>query len=1540
LVPAQVTIPAGQTFVNTTITVLNNGRVDGNRNVTLTASAAGFSDAVATLLLQDDDLPTITLQATPGQLMEDSGPNAAMGFLTRNTPTNQPLVVTLVSDAPARLLPPATVTIPAGQWSVAFDIAAPANTTIEGARDVRLQASAPGFTTGAAIINVLDNDAPVLALTLAADAIVEGTESPATTGLLSRQPPLTQPLNVVLGQTLSGLLLLPTELNFAAGQADLPFNISVSDDGLVNGTRTNDLVARIRGASGVPITNGQATATLLVYDNDGPSLSLTLARDVVSETGSVTATVTRNTGTAGALTVDLSSSDPGEALPASPSVVIPNGQTSVSFVVNGVVDGANDGIQPVILTASAGGFNSATARLNVSDVDLPDLSVGDIIVPSSGQIDARANVTFTVANTGPVPASGAWVDRIFISSDNQLGGDILAGAHTNNASLASGSSYVRTVSVTLPADPGLYHIIVVTDADNDVVEGSERNNVISVARIDVQPNYRATVETDIVSAPCGTPVLIRGRAYYPEDNSAAALKLVTVRLLNGGTRRTFNVFSDIDGTYRLTFTPIPTETGDYQLAADHPRVYDDVPQDSFTLLGFSLSAEHASLTIVPETPVSGQITLRNTTGTPLTGLQAAATNAPAALGLTLGLPSTLPAHGTVVLDWSMNTTITNAARVVFPIVINSAEGCQRQVLFTVQIAPLRPQLVAEPAFLSRGMVRGEQALVPFSVRNIGGVPTGPLDVLLPQNTWLKLAGTNRLDPLEPGAATTVNLLLEPAADLPLIIHGGSIAINGGNSSLGVPFQFRAMSTAQGDLKITATDDYTYYVEGNPKLTNATVTVSDPFTGQVVTNATTDAAGEVRFVGLAEGAYTVDVTAPKHNSFRGTALIQPGVETALEAFLVRQTVTYRWSVVPVEVEDRYKIVLESVFETEVPIPNVIIEEPHIMPLVFEGETNQFMLKIKNVGLIAAENVTINVPLSNDFVILPLVTNIGTLPAKTALEIPVMIHQRSQPASLLRLAGLNPRLNDGDCSIDTLPCLPKIPLGVHYYYTCGPNGVHQQRSADLSPICVAKDIKECIENILESATSLNAFRNGGNAATFGCDLVKAILQCGGVNLSPCQSAALSIACGALTGGLAGAAGGAAGGSTLECICELTKDININIPPSPPNYGTVNYVNGSIIGAHPSGFNGYPYQVGWYIGPGNCASPSPQGFTRSGTPLPRLQNDGVCARVRLQIDQEAVMTRVAFKGSLEIENSGSEAITGIRVTLDVRDANDQPAGDRFVVRAPVVTGMGAVDGSGVVGALGFGSAEYLFLPTRDAAPNAPTVYRIGGSLRYLENGQEVVVPLLSSTITVYPEARLQLHYFQAREVYSDDPFTDEVEPAEPFALGLIARNVGAGPARNFRITSAQPKIIENSKGLLIDFKIIGSQVGTNAAEPSLTVNLGNIPAGQSQVAQWLLTSTLQGKFIEYKATFEHVDNFGSTNLSLIDSVEIHELIKTVLADRAGDDLAPDFLANDIPDPDSLPDILHLSDGSTALVNASTNGTFSNAIGSGAGHGTRRLT
>ena len=85
---------------------------------------------------------------------------------------------------------------------------------------------------------------------------------------------------------------------------------------------------------------------------------------------------------------------------------------------------------------------------------------------------------------------------------------------------------------------------------------------------------------------------------------------------------------------------------------------------------------------------------------------------------------------------------------------------------------------------------------------------------------------------------------------------------------------------------------------------------------------------------------------------------------------------------------------------------------------------------------------------------------------------------------------------------------------------------------------------------------------------------------------------------------------------------------------------------------------------------------------------------------------------------------------------------------------------------------------------------------------------MPLEPVSITVLPMPRLYVKYFHQRDVYADDPFTPQVEPSIPFTLAVMIENKGHGIARNFRITSAQPKIVENEKGLLIDFKIIATE------------------------------------------------------------------------------------------------------------------------------------
>jgi hypothetical protein len=311
-----------------------------------------------------------------------------------------------------------------------------------------------------------------------------------------------------------------------------------------------------------------------------------------------------------------------------------------------------------------------------------------------------------------------------------------------------------------------------------------------------------------------------------------------------------------------------------------------------------------------------------------------------------------------------------------------------------------------------------------------------------------------------------------------------------------------------------------------------------------------------------------------------------------------------------------------------------------------------------------------------------------------------------------------------------------------------------------------------------------------------------------------------------------------------------------------------------------------------------------------------DGVCAKVRLRIEQDAVMTRDAFEASLEILNNDELAMENLNVSISIVDAQGADQ-----------TALFGIDGNGATNATLPGNSSeswsWTIIPTSLAAPNGPVEYLVKGTVSFRQGDLIVETPLAPQPITVQPNPSLKLKYFHQRDVFSDDPNTEIVEPSIPFSLGVVVQNEGAGLARNLRITSAQPVIVENERGLFIDFDIIASEVSGQSLTPSLTTDFGDLQPGEIKVGRWLMKSSLQGLFTEYEASFEHVNSLNDERLSLIQEVSIHETTRVVEAQGAFQDGLPDFLVNDIFDIGDFPDTVHLSDGTTEPVTVVSTGT-----------------
>lgn len=330
----------------------------------------------------------------------------------------------------------------------------------------------------------------------------------------------------------------------------------------------------------------------------------------------------------------------------------------------------------------------------------------------------------------------------------------------------------------------------------------------------------------------------------------------------------------------------------------------------------------------------------------------------------------------------------------------------------------------------------------------------------------------------------------------------------------------------------------------------------------------------------------------------------------------------------------------------------------------------------------------------------------------------------------------------------------------------------------------------------------------------------------------------------------------------------------------------------------------------------------------------SSSVCSSITLQFTQKMVMTRQAFRGTLTVFNGNEqEAMKDVKLTLTVTDEKGNIAmSDKFQVNPEKLEGFnGKLDFTDgwTLDAQKEGVATVLFIPTKKAAPTVETRYAFGGTLSYVDpfTGLEVTRDLTPITLTVKPSPNLDLTYFMQRDIKGDDPLTKEVEPSEEAEFSLLINNLGYGDATNVKMSTNQPEIVDNEKGLKVKFELMSSQLNgqekTLALGGSVSTDFGNIPAHSTSYAQWWIKSSLLGHFTDYDVTATHLTSYDNKDLSLLNDVTIHELIRSIDVTK-GDKTLKGFMTNDIVDADDTPDMLYLSDGEIEKVNVAASSSI----------------
>ncbi|MCW3113043.1 MAG: carboxypeptidase regulatory-like protein [Segetibacter sp.] len=1002
--PSTVTIPAGQSATTFTITATNNTGLEGTVADSLRVSATNFPGSAVSLSILDDDKPSLTFTQLPVEAME--GQTVTFKISTDQT-LKQPLQVFLTSENQKRFLVPSSVTIPAGAQSADVTVKLEQNTIPELDVAVKLVAGAANHNSTNAIVQLKDDDLPGLELIVQTNIISEAAGYYATQATLRRKAgsnPIAFTANLSSGSTNS--LLLPASVVLAAGENEKTFNIGVVDNTLVDGDRKVSITASIFvnscGCSAPSTSSGSVSGSVTVTDNDGAALEITATQITLPEGLSPAGYVriTRNTSTNNALSVSLSSSNKGEAIIGT-TAVIPAGETFVDVPVTTINDRTADGNQQVYFQASSAGYSTGSIMVVVTDANKPDLQIPAVKLSNQAvQPMALINYQVFVKNSGFATTPAGVKVRGYLSQDNLIdNSDSLISEDITSEAIPAGETLQILNAAKVYMTPGQYKLLYIVNPDLTLSELLTTNNTSNPVNLTINPNYTATAVVDLPYFVKGAGIPISGLASMT-DGSAAANQKVEVYLVTNGVRRTLSATTDAAGRYTTQFVPLANEAGHYTVGAGYPGLGTTKEQDNFDILGVRINnGQIPQLKVTLKDTLRGAIAIQNLSNKGLTNFSLAPVSLPNGAYIIFETIPVLAGNATVNLNYIITASTLSPGNNFEVANLNafSNEGTIQPVsLFYYSQAP---NAYVE-ANISTINVTASQSIgerqVEFRLVNKGKGSTGDININLPQIGWLSSVTPVKLPSLETGDSAIVILKFMSSSDVPFNYPiTGTIGVNTQNgNSFSIPFSFTKVSETVGSVKVTVTNQFTYFSNAAPKVKGAHVIIKNYYTGHVYADGYTDSTGVLTAAGIPEGTHRITVQKDQHQPYNGTLTINPGQTLETSVFLNYQAITFSWNVVPTGIEDQYDITLETKFETNVPIPVVIIDMPKTMPQLSGSETYAFNVNLTNHGLVTANEVTLGLPGGDaeyEFV-----TNYvpGDLLAQQSIQVPVIMRRRTQ------------------------------------------------------------------------------------------------------------------------------------------------------------------------------------------------------------------------------------------------------------------------------------------------------------------------------------------------------------------------------------------------------------------------------------------------------------------------------------------------------------------------------------------------------------------
>ena len=1024
--PAEITIPQGQSATYFYAKVIANQKLDNDSIVTVNIDGNNYMTGTTAIKLTDDTKPQLTLSAKQQDVTE-GGKLTLTITAERQSATDK--AISLSCDLPSRFRIPANIILPARKTSVDVEVEALEDDIPDVEKVVTFAASADGYENGTLLSTLVDDDIPTLQLELTPTAISEADGPLSVSAKLSRTDNIDKKVTVKLSDNSEGNLYYARQtIEMAPGVKEVTLNMGPIDNSLVDGERTYQVTAAVFIAScscnaNVGTSGGVVTVPLTIYDNDGPALSLSASSSLLKEGGEMTLTISRNTDSKSRLDVNLSSNHDA-AIEYPKTVTIAEGETSATFTVKSKGNDTTGDDLTATLIAESEGFAKSSVWFTISDQTLPDARIMAISSQESKvEAGGKTTLSLSIANQGSyvLPEQtkiGFYFDSAATPAD-------VAYLQDN---LAAGESTTMMREITLPATVGEHKLYAVVNDGQGVKELLYTNNTSDVLNIaTVAPISMETKVAKAIYAP-GEKVVISGKA----KGKDIAKKNVEVYIVNGGYRHTITTQTQDDGSFEVSYEPYSGQTGHFAVGACYPSANLSEEQASFDIYGIKRTSNDA---ITCEASLGdvyqGKLNISNPGNLTLTGLKVKVNSKPDNCTVN-ATPGTTTLKGGENTDIAFSITPSGASEgsdwEKIELSIESAEGAVLPATLYYYCRVKTGKIEASVARIKTTMVKGESRDYPFTITNVGKGETGKISLALP--SWISSVTPMEMPSLAKDESTEIILRMTPTDKMQLNVPvTGNIAINCANGEgMPLPFYIEPVSTKEGKLTIDVCDENTYYTKEAPHLAGAKVEITHPTTGAVVAEGITNEKG-LFSANLAEGYYAVRVSAEKHDSYRNNLLVDPGTETKKVVNLSYEAINIDWKVEETEIQDEYEIKTNVKFETQVPMPVVVLSIPSSIPAkdLRDGESLIFNAVLTNKGLIAAKDVELTLPTDLKTLTFEALdhTEAFNLAPQESVIIPVKVTKSTKTASARAAKRLG--------NIDNDPCSDQV--GTLYYWDCG-------------------------------------------------------------------------------------------------------------------------------------------------------------------------------------------------------------------------------------------------------------------------------------------------------------------------------------------------------------------------------------------------------------------------------------------------------------------------------------------------------------------------